>query len=284
MIACTRARDAAPTQRTTTDSMDQHLITRIVEAALLAANQPLTLAQLHALFPLDEPAPDGSVETGAGDPARRLRRPRRRTGRTRLRLPLPGQGRRARLGRAAVDRAPDQVHPRHAGNAGADRLPPADHPRRDRAGPRRGGQQQHHQGAGRARVDPRGRPPRRARQAGAVRHHQGASSTTSASSAWTNCRRCRSSRTSANSNRSSSSTANAADGAMPIGDVAAAMPTTTTPSDRRRQTPPCEATIDDDHPTRRRHDTDAPTDESQDESNDTAPIAEDDDSRHGALR
>ena len=42
--------------------MDQHLITRIVEAALLAANQPLTLAQLHGLFPLDEPAPDGSVE------------------------------------------------------------------------------------------------------------------------------------------------------------------------------------------------------------------------------
>jgi len=42
--------------------MDQHLITRIVEAALLAANQPLGLAQLHGLFPLDEPAPDGSVE------------------------------------------------------------------------------------------------------------------------------------------------------------------------------------------------------------------------------
>jgi len=43
--------------------MDQTLITRIVEAALLAANQPLTLAQLHALFPLDEPAPADSVET-----------------------------------------------------------------------------------------------------------------------------------------------------------------------------------------------------------------------------
>ena len=42
--------------------MDQQLITRIVEAALLAANQPLTLAQLHALFPLDEPAPADSVE------------------------------------------------------------------------------------------------------------------------------------------------------------------------------------------------------------------------------
>jgi len=42
--------------------MDQHLITRIIEAALLAANQPLTLAQLQALFPLDEPAPEGGVE------------------------------------------------------------------------------------------------------------------------------------------------------------------------------------------------------------------------------
>jgi segregation and condensation protein B len=42
--------------------MDQTFITRIVEAALLAANQPLTLAQLHGLFPLDEPAPQGSVE------------------------------------------------------------------------------------------------------------------------------------------------------------------------------------------------------------------------------
>ncbi len=43
--------------------MDQTLVTRIVEAALLAANQPLTLAQLHALFPEDQPAPPDSVET-----------------------------------------------------------------------------------------------------------------------------------------------------------------------------------------------------------------------------
>jgi segregation and condensation protein B len=42
--------------------MDQHFITRVVEAALLAANQPLTLAQLQALFPDDQPAPGGSVE------------------------------------------------------------------------------------------------------------------------------------------------------------------------------------------------------------------------------
>ena len=41
--------------------MDQSLINRIVEAALLAATQPLTKAQLEALFTLDEPAPEGSI-------------------------------------------------------------------------------------------------------------------------------------------------------------------------------------------------------------------------------
>src|SRR5690606_26841068 len=41
--------------------MDPQLIKCIVEAALLAANQPLTVVQLHGLFPLDEPAPDGSI-------------------------------------------------------------------------------------------------------------------------------------------------------------------------------------------------------------------------------
>ena len=42
--------------------MDQSLVTRIVEAALLAASQPLTVVQLNALFPLDDPAPVGSTE------------------------------------------------------------------------------------------------------------------------------------------------------------------------------------------------------------------------------
>jgi len=42
--------------------MDQSLVTRIVEAALLAAQQPLGLAQLHGLFPEEQPAPAGSVE------------------------------------------------------------------------------------------------------------------------------------------------------------------------------------------------------------------------------
>ena len=47
--------------------MDQSLINRIVEAALLAATQPLTLAQLHGLFPEDDPAPEGSVEQALQD-------------------------------------------------------------------------------------------------------------------------------------------------------------------------------------------------------------------------
>ncbi len=42
--------------------MHQSLINRIVEGALLASNQPLTLAQLQELFPEDEAAPPGSVE------------------------------------------------------------------------------------------------------------------------------------------------------------------------------------------------------------------------------
>lgn len=47
--------------------MEQVFITRIVEAALLAATQPLTLAQLRGLFTLDEPAPDGSIEQALDD-------------------------------------------------------------------------------------------------------------------------------------------------------------------------------------------------------------------------
>ncbi|GAB6197220.1 SMC-Scp complex subunit ScpB [Lysobacter xanthus] len=42
--------------------MDQSLINRIVEAALLASSQPLTLAQLRDLFPEDQPAPAGGIE------------------------------------------------------------------------------------------------------------------------------------------------------------------------------------------------------------------------------
>jgi len=42
--------------------LDQHLIGRIVEAAIMAAPQPLSISQIYALFPDDEPAPVGSVE------------------------------------------------------------------------------------------------------------------------------------------------------------------------------------------------------------------------------
>lgn len=41
---------------------DQDLIQRIVEGALLAATQPLTVAQLYALFPEEQPAPPDSIE------------------------------------------------------------------------------------------------------------------------------------------------------------------------------------------------------------------------------
>jgi len=46
----------------TYEAMDPILIRQIVEAALLAAPQPLTLAQLAGLFPEDEQAPPGSIE------------------------------------------------------------------------------------------------------------------------------------------------------------------------------------------------------------------------------
>jgi segregation and condensation protein B len=47
--------------------MDQHFITRIVEAALLAANQPLSIVQLRGLFTLDEPSPEGGIEQALTD-------------------------------------------------------------------------------------------------------------------------------------------------------------------------------------------------------------------------
>ena len=47
--------------------IDQPLVTRIVEAALMAASQPLTVVQLNGLFPLDEPAPEGSIQAALAD-------------------------------------------------------------------------------------------------------------------------------------------------------------------------------------------------------------------------
>src|SRR5690606_29758284 len=57
--AASATRHSSPHNR---QSMDQSLINRIVAAALLASSQPLTVVQLNGLFPLDEPAPDGSVQ------------------------------------------------------------------------------------------------------------------------------------------------------------------------------------------------------------------------------
>lgn len=51
----------------TCPAMDQDLIRRIVEAALLAAPQPLALPQLAALFPEDELPPPGSLQQAIGD-------------------------------------------------------------------------------------------------------------------------------------------------------------------------------------------------------------------------
>ena len=43
-------------------SPEPALVRRIVEAALLASNQPLDLAQLRALFPVDQALADGTIE------------------------------------------------------------------------------------------------------------------------------------------------------------------------------------------------------------------------------
>ena len=56
-----------PNAQEPTDSMDQDLIRRIVEAALLAAPQPLTLTQITALFPEEELPPPGSLEQAISD-------------------------------------------------------------------------------------------------------------------------------------------------------------------------------------------------------------------------
>ncbi|WCE04036.1 SMC-Scp complex subunit ScpB [Pseudoxanthomonas sp. JBR18] len=44
-------------------AVDQALVNRIVEAALLAANLPMTVAQLEELFPEQRPAPEGAIPT-----------------------------------------------------------------------------------------------------------------------------------------------------------------------------------------------------------------------------
>ena len=59
---------AAPHFRPTEpDTMEQTLINRIVEAALLAASQPMSVAQLGALFTVDQPAPDGSLQVALAE-------------------------------------------------------------------------------------------------------------------------------------------------------------------------------------------------------------------------
>jgi len=52
----------APVKSASVAVPDSDMIRRIVEAALLASNQPMTLQQLYALFPEDAPAPKDSIE------------------------------------------------------------------------------------------------------------------------------------------------------------------------------------------------------------------------------
>lgn len=47
--------------------MQQTHINQIVEGALLASSTPLTIAQLAALFTVDEPPPDGSLQAALGE-------------------------------------------------------------------------------------------------------------------------------------------------------------------------------------------------------------------------
>ena len=55
------------TAPTNDEPMDQDLIRRITEAALLASPQPLTLAQITALFPEESLPPPGSLEQAIAD-------------------------------------------------------------------------------------------------------------------------------------------------------------------------------------------------------------------------
>ena len=158
------------------DRKESHSMTQtsqlkhIVEAALLAAAQPLSLMQLAA--PVRRKRTAAARGTGQGDRGtdQRLRRSRRGTGRSRLGLPLSGEAGRSSMGCAPVDRTPDQILARAARNARAHRLSPADHARRNRRHSRRRGFHQHHQDARRTRVGPRRGLSRRTRQTRAVRH------------------------------------------------------------------------------------------------------------------
>ena len=54
--------ESQPTFADDGDTLPADLVRRIVEAALLAAPQPLTVPQIAALFPDDAPAPTGSIQ------------------------------------------------------------------------------------------------------------------------------------------------------------------------------------------------------------------------------
>jgi hypothetical protein len=146
--------------------MSEQYHRNVIEAGLLAAGKSLTLAELAQLF--DEaarpPATElrAALETLAADYAGRA-----------LELRETASGFRVQVRRdVAAEVAPVWAAAALLAHCsdGADRLPPADHARRDRVGARRRGESEHRQDAAGAQLDPRRRPSRPARPAGAARH------------------------------------------------------------------------------------------------------------------
>ena len=152
-------------------SMSDAYFKNVVEAALLAAARPVSIAELQQIF--DEqsrPSAEGNAR-GSRAARRRLRRPRRRHQGNRHRLPFPGAHRVRARSVAPVARPPAQVLARVARDARAHRLSPAHHARRNRKRARRGREPRNRQDAHGAQLGARRRPSRRARAARVVRHH-----------------------------------------------------------------------------------------------------------------
>ena len=142
---------------------------RVLETALICANQPLPLRAMRSLF--DDQIGDGHAAHDARRTRARLGRQRRRAGRPRVGLALPEPPGAARVPRPAASREAAEVLACRAGNAGHHCLPPAGHARRHRGHPRRHGHEPDRQAARGSRLDRGHRPPRGAGPPGAVRDH-----------------------------------------------------------------------------------------------------------------
>ena len=140
--------------------MSEHLLTNVLEAILLAAGRPLSIAQITELFAESERPTDADVREAFERPGPSLRRTRHRAGRSRERLAHPGATGACRRRLAPLAGASSALFACLARDARARRLPAADHARRDRVDPRRDRRLDHHADAVRAQLDPRGRAPR----------------------------------------------------------------------------------------------------------------------------